>query len=69
MRPAILSSEWIGKIGMVKEIEKLGAELRSKALRKVPILGHRKIPVLEAGVAEDIATHRAFGSKGWRQHH
>jgi len=68
VRPAILSPEGIGKIGMVEHVEEFGAELSAETFPELPILRDREIPVPKAGIAEDIAAHRAFGSDGWREH-
>ena len=38
MRPTILSSERIGKIGMVEDVEELGPELRADTLSEFPVL-------------------------------
>src|SRR5713226_5504476 len=69
VRPSVLSSEWISEIGMVKNVEKLDPELRSKALAPFEILGDRKIHIAEASVTEDVPTHGAEGAKGGRNHH
>jgi len=42
---------------MVENIEELCPELRVHALAQMPVLGHGKIEVAEAGVAEKIAPH------------
>ena len=68
MRPPILTSKRIGEVGMIEDVEELGTELRAEALSKLPILGYREIPVVKAGVTENISAHRAEGSKGRRNH-
>src|SRR5581483_2305012 len=64
----ILSAIRVGKIRMVQNIEKFGAELRTEALGEVPVLGNREIPVAEPGVAENIASRGSERSqRRWKQ--
>src|SRR3984893_10357580 len=65
---AILAPKGIGKVGMIEEVEDLGAELRCQAFLELEILGNGKIPVVETRVPEGVAAHRAEGPKGWRNH-
>ncbi len=37
MRPAILSTERIGEVGMVEDVEKFRPKLRTKPLAELPI--------------------------------
>src|SRR5207237_10299270 len=68
VRPPVLSPERIGEVGMIEHVEELGTELRAKALSKLPILSHGEVPVVKAGVAENIPAHRAERSKRRRNH-
>lgn len=68
MCPAILPAERIGEIGMVQEVEELGAELRAEALRKLPVLSHGEIPVAITRVAKDVTAHRTLRPEGRRNH-
>src|ERR1700722_2603131 len=65
----ILSAVGIGEIRMVEDIEKLRAELRMNSFAQVPVLGNRKVEVLEAGVRENIASHCPEGAESRWQHH
>src|SRR2546422_4435288 len=66
---AILSSVRIGKVGMIKNIEKLGSKLGAEPFPEFPGLGHRKIPVAKAGVGEQVAAHGSEGSECGRNHY
>src|SRR5580658_2435068 len=63
-----LSAIRVGEIRMIKDVEKLRPELRAHALRKVPILSHRKINVFEAEIGEGVAAHVAELPEGRRKH-
>src|SRR5579863_1409551 len=65
--PTVLAAKGIGKIGMVKNVEKFRAELGAESFCIFPGRSHREVPVAEAGVAEDIASHRAESSQCRRQ--
>src|SRR5580658_550891 len=57
--PAVLAAKGIGKIGMIKNVEKFRAELRAESFRKFPGLPDREIPVAKSRIAEFVASHRA----------
>lgn len=60
--PAVLATEWIGEIGMVKEVEEFSPELHLDAFAKTEILHNGEIDILEAEVAEHVAAHVAEGA-------
>src|SRR5580658_8992570 len=64
----VLSTVWIGKVGMIENVEELSAELGAVALAKVPVLCHREIEVAETGIGENVASHGAEGSERRRNH-
>ena len=45
------------EIGVVQDVEKLGAKLKRDAFAKLRILAHGKIPVGEVRTPENIPTH------------
>ena len=51
---SVLSAVRIGEVGMVEDVEELGADLRAQPLAEVPVLGNGEIEVPEAGVAETV---------------
>ena len=56
---SVLSAVGIGKVRMIENVKKLGAELSVDALSEMPVLGHREIEVSEAGVGKRVARHVA----------
>ena len=68
MAPAILPTEGIGEVGVVKDIEEFGSELHVEAFPKAEILQRGKINVAEAEVLERVATHVAKRAEGRWQH-
>ena len=59
MGPSILSAEGIREVRMIEDVEEFYAELRTKMLAPLEVLGDGKIHVLESRIAEDIASHGA----------
>src|SRR5216683_6626089 len=64
----ILSAVRISEVGMVENVEELGAELGMDTFTKMPVLGNREIEVLESGVGEQISRHVAQLPQRRRQH-
>ena len=54
---AARSSEWIGDIGVVKNVEELGSELCSQPFLELHSLGQRKIPVVVGQATENPRSH------------
>ncbi len=59
----------IGEIGMIENVEHLGAELRPEPLAKLKALADGQIGVVETRIAEDIAAHVAKRSERGRNQH
>src|ERR1700675_1052840 len=47
---SVLSAKWIREVRMIQNIEELSPELGAEAVRELPILHHREIPVAEARI-------------------
>ena len=60
---SVLSTERVGEVGMIEQVEELHAELGGETLTKFPILRDREIYVAKTGIAENVAAHRAEGSE------
>src|SRR5437868_5373334 len=67
--PSVLTSEWVGEVGMIQDVKEFGTELRAETLREFPVLGGREIPVVEAAVAKEVAGHGSECSHGGRNHY
>src|ERR1700728_1923129 len=65
---SILAAVRIGKVGMVENVEELGAELGAEFFPEVPVLGNREIEVSEAGIGKQIARHVSELSQRRRNH-
>src|SRR5215469_12239486 len=66
---SVLSTVRIGEIGMVEEVEELGAELHPGSLSEMPILCHREIQVAETGIRKDVSAHRPeLAERRWKHY-
>src|SRR5271154_5873545 len=65
----VLPAVRICEVGMVENVEELGAELEPHGFSKVEILGHREIEISEAGVLERVPAHVAELAQRRRKHH
>src|SRR5580698_7113052 len=66
---SVLPTEWIGKVGMVENVEELRAELCTETLAELQVLGYGKVHILESRVPEDVASHRSEGAERGRNHY
>jgi hypothetical protein len=53
----------VRKIGVIEGIEEFRTKLSRPSCVDVPLLRNRQVEVLQAGIAENVAAHRALGSK------
>ena len=68
LRGAVGEDDFVGEreVGVVEEVEELGAELEAEALRDLRGLEQREIPVSVAGAYEAVAAGVADGAVGGR---
>jgi len=66
--PAVLTTEWIGDVWMIEEVEEFGAELGAETFVESPCLRDGEIPVTKTSVAEYVSPHGAKRTESRRQH-
>ena len=69
MSPTILTTERIGEVRVIEDIEEFGPELHADAFAETEHLRRREVHIPEAEIAKRVASHRAEGASSRWSHY